>query len=219
VGKFTLLSRVSAAKPKIADYPFTTLVPNLGVVGVDRTRAPLRDGRYPRLIENAHQGAGLGIQFLKHLERTRLLLHLLDVSGLSGREDSIEDYFKINAELEAFSEELSKLPQIVVLARVDLVNDRETLRPIIAFFESQEIAVFPVSGVTGEGIEPLLYHIWGRLKELPKPDTSPDDTGVVVIRAGAAGATAARPRTTRAASRWPARTMGRWWSPARAWSA
>jgi GTP-binding protein len=165
VGKSTLLSRVSAAKPKIADYPFTTLVPNLGVVRVDdESNFVIAD--IPGLIEKASEGAGLGIQFLKHLERTRLLLHLVDVSGLSGR-DPIEDYHMINRELAAFSDELAHLPQIIVLTRIDVVNDRETLIPIRAFFEDLGFEVHEVSSVTGENIEPLVYQIWTRLKTLP----------------------------------------------------
>jgi GTPase len=114
VGKSTLLSRVSAAKPKIADYPFTTLVPNLGVVRIDDAHNFVM-ADIPGLIENAHQGAGLGIQFLKHLERTRLLVHLVDVSGMTGR-DPIEDYHTINRELGMFSEDLAKLPQVIALS-------------------------------------------------------------------------------------------------------
>lgn len=166
VGKSTLLAAVSAARPKIADYPFTTLVPNLGVVRVDDfTNFVMAD--VPGLIENASEGAGLGIQFLKHLERTRLLVHLLDVSGFSGR-DPLEDFGIINRELVAFSEELSALPQVVAFSRVDLVSDRTVLKGLREHFEARGLTVFPISGVTGEGVEDLIIHVWQRLQELPK---------------------------------------------------
>ncbi len=170
VGKSTLLSRVSAAKPKIADYPFTTLVPNLGVVRVTHDFSfVIAD--IPGLIENAHQGAGLGIQFLKHLERTRLLVHLVDVSGLTGR-DPIEDYHTINGELAKFRGELAKLPQIIVLSKVDVVADRASLQPVVEFFEGLDSGpVFQISAVTGEGIEPFLFHLGTRLQEIPKEVT------------------------------------------------
>jgi GTP-binding protein len=170
VGKSTLLSRVSAAKPKIADYPFTTLVPNLGVVRLDDLRNFIM-ADIPGLIENAHQGAGLGIQFLKHLERTRLLVHLVDVSGMTGR-DPFEDYQVINQELAAFSERLAKLPQVIVLSRTDIIPEREQLKPYLEFFEGQGLTVFPISAVTGENIEALIYHLWTRLQEIPR-DTIP----------------------------------------------
>lgn len=180
VGKSTLLSRISAAKPKIADYPFTTLVPNLGVVRVDRDHNFVV-ADIPGVIENAHKGAGLGIQFLKHLERTRLLVHLLDVSGVSGR-DPLEDYETINRELAEFSADLAALPQVVALARIDVLSDPESLGPLIANFRDKEdVAVFPISSVTGEGIEPLIYYMWSRLQEMPAKGTEPMDSGPVRI--------------------------------------
>jgi GTP-binding protein len=180
VGKSTLLSRVSAAKPKIADYPFTTLVPNLGVVRVDESHNFVM-ADIPGLIERASEGAGLGIQFLKHLERTRLLVHLIDVSGLSGR-DPIDDYHVINKELAAFSADLAKLPQIIALSRIDVVADRASLMPYRRYFEEQGLPVFPISGVTGEGIEPLIYHIHTRLSGMPAKGTEePEITGPVRI--------------------------------------
>ena len=180
VGKSTLLSRISAAKPKIADYPFTTLVPNLGVVRVDElNNFVVAD--IPGIIENAHEGAGLGIQFLKHLERTRLLIHLVDVSGASGR-DPIADYHTINNELASFSPELAKLPQIIALSRVDVVMDRETLKPLVSFFEDQGFKVFPISSVTGENMEPLVYHLHTLLQQMPAKGTEqPEVIGPVRI--------------------------------------
>ncbi|MGC4045859.1 MAG: GTPase ObgE [Armatimonas sp.] len=173
VGKSTLLARVSAARPKIADYPFTTLIPNLGVVRVtENDNFVLAD--IPGLIEGASEGAGLGIQFLKHLERTRLLVHLIDVSGLSGR-DPESDFTIINNELANFSEELSALPQIVALSRIDVLGaDRDEVERLKAHFEAQGATVFPISAVTGEGIEALIWHVHQRLQEIPKEAPSPD---------------------------------------------
>ncbi|MBB6049330.1 GTPase ObgE [Armatimonas rosea] len=177
VGKSTLLAAVSAARPKIADYPFTTLVPNLGVVpAADHHNFVMAD--VPGLIENASEGAGLGIQFLKHLERTRLLVHLLDVSGLSGR-DPLEDFGIINRELDAFSEDLAKLPQIVVFSRIDVLGDRTGLVPLRQFFEARGLEVFPISAVTGEGVRDLILHVWTKLQEIPKE--VPKLSGVVHI--------------------------------------
>ncbi|GAB4452886.1 MAG: GTPase ObgE [Armatimonadaceae bacterium] len=183
VGKSTLLSRVSAAKPKIADYPFTTLVPNLGVVRVDDLRNFVM-ADIPGIIENAHQGAGLGIQFLKHLERTRLLIHLVDVSGMTGR-DPLEDYHIINRELAQFSESLAKLPQIVALSRIDIIADRDHLTPYIEYFEEKGLKVFPISAVTGENIEALVYHLWDRLQEIPRdlaPTEMPEGPVRITVR-------------------------------------
>ena len=180
VGKSTLLASVSAAKPKIADYPFTTLVPNLGVVRVDDEHNFVM-ADIPGVIERASEGAGLGIQFLKHLERTRLLLHLLDVSGLSGR-DPMDDYTIINRELVAFSEPLSQLHQIVVLSRIDVVTNRADYAPLQAYFEAQGLRVFPVSAVTGEGIEPLIYHVWTELQKLPPKWSASAEAGAGPVR-------------------------------------
>jgi len=168
VGKSTLLAAVSAARPKIADYPFTTLVPNLGLVRVDHVHHfVLAD--VPGLIEGASEGSGLGIQFLKHLERTRLLLHLLDVSGLSGR-DPLEDYRIINQELRSFSPTLAELPQRVVLARADLVADRSLLSSIRSHFEHLRVPVHEISAVTGEGVQDLLWATWQQLSSLTRPE-------------------------------------------------
>jgi Obg family GTPase CgtA len=178
VGKSTLLARVSAAKPKIADYPFTTLVPNLGVVRVsEESNFVMAD--IPGLIENASEGAGLGIQFLKHLERTRLLVHLVDVSGMTGR-DPLEDYRIINRELAAFSQDLAALPQVIALSRMDLVSDRSTLEPYVRFFEEQGLKVFPFSSVTGENVEALVLHLWGLLEKMPARGAAPADGPVVI---------------------------------------
>jgi GTP-binding protein len=172
VGKSTLLARVSAARPKIADYPFTTLIPNLGVVRVTESdNFVLAD--IPGLIEGASEGAGLGIQFLKHLERTRLLIHLIDVSGLSGRTPD-EDFAVINGELEKFSDQLAALPQVVALSRVDVLGEeRGEISRLKAHFEALGASVFPISAVTGEGVEALVWHVHQRLQAIPKEAPTP----------------------------------------------
>lgn len=179
VGKSTLLSRVSAARPKIADYPFTTLVPNLGVVRIGED-ANFVMADIPGVIEGASEGAGLGIQFLKHLERTRLLCHLLDMSGLSGREP-LEDYDIINKELAKFSDDLAALPQTIVLSRIDVVAERAEVETLKAHFEGLGFVVFPISSVTGEGIEPLKWHLHQRLLEIPKVAAKADGPVKITI--------------------------------------
>lgn len=164
VGKSTLISKISAAKPKIADYPFTTLVPNLGVVKVDTKSFVVAD--MPGLIEGAHEGAGLGHQFLRHIERTRLLVHIIDVSGLTGR-DPMHDFDAINEELRLHSDKLAALPQIVALNKVDMPDAAkitEVLRPAL---ESRGLDVFEISALTGQGLQPLLYRIAAKLEDMP----------------------------------------------------
>ncbi|WP_418790724.1 GTPase ObgE [Phosphitispora sp. TUW77] len=161
-GKSTIISRISAAKPKIADYPFTTLVPNLGVV-----RMP--DGHsfivadIPGLIEGAHQGAGLGHEFLRHVERTRVLVHLVDMAGVDGR-DPITDFRTINRELEAYNPGLAQRPQIVAANKMDLPGAAENYQ----IFKSElgdAVEIFPISAVTGKGVESLLYRVAEVLSE------------------------------------------------------
>ncbi len=148
VGKSTLISRISNAKPKIADYPFTTLVPNLGVVKVDETDFVVAD--IPGLIEGAHEGKGLGIDFLKHIERSKMLVHLLDVT----RDDLKEDYKKLNDELKLFSKELAKKPQMLVVSKIDATIP-EIIEETKANFKKEK-PIF-ISSVTGEGLDPFLY--------------------------------------------------------------
>lgn len=173
VGKSTLISKISAARPKIADYPFTTLVPNLGVVKIADTSFVVAD--MPGLIEGAHEGAGLGHQFLRHIERTRLIVHLIDVSGLSGR-NPVHDFDTINQELAAHSERLASLPQIVALNKVDMPDAREIIDQLKPELESRGLEVFEISSLTGEGIQPLLYRLAARLEELPHQELEqPED--------------------------------------------
>lgn len=159
VGKSTLLSRVTNAKPKIANYHFTTLNPNLGVVDLDGTKGfVIAD--IPGLIEGASEGVGLGYEFLKHIERTKVLVHLVDAASTEGR-DPIEDINKINKELEAYNPELMKRPQIIAANKIDVIyaGDENPVDKIKAEFEPKGIKVFGISAVSGQGLKELLYEI------------------------------------------------------------
>ena len=154
-GKSTLISRISAARPKIADYPFTTLEPNLGVVQLpDYKSFVVAD--IPGLIEGAHAGAGLGIQFLRHIERTRLLAHLVDTSDTTGR-DPASDFEIILNELASFSDELPKKPMIVVATKVDAAQDAARIEAVRELAHQRGFAFFEISSVTGQGIEELKF--------------------------------------------------------------
>jgi GTP-binding protein len=160
VGKSTLISRLSAAKPKIANYAFTTLEPNLGVVQVGdfpHTKS-FTVADLPGLIEGAHLGHGLGIQFLKHIERTSVVVHLVDVSDGSGRPDPVEDFKVITAELKSFDPALAKKPTILVAAKVD-VADPAKLKKLTAMAKRRKLPFYVISAVTGEGIEPLKFAV------------------------------------------------------------
>ena len=160
-GKSTLISKISAARPKIADYPFTTLVPNLGVVNFsDEINFVVAD--IPGIIEGAHEGAGLGIKFLKHIERTRLLIHLIDIAPAEER-DPVDDFKKMNNELISFNAELSGKPQIVVLNKIDMIESEEKLLSIEKKFHEAHIEFLTISAVTGKGIDDLLNLIVKKL--------------------------------------------------------
>ncbi len=167
VGKSTLISRLSAAKPKIADYPFTTLEPNLGVVTIGE--APHEESfvvaDIPGLIEGAHDGAGLGVQFLRHVERTRLLVHLVDVSDASGRPDPVEDFKVINGELASFGHGLEDKPMLVVGSKADVANP-EKLKKLQAMAKRRKLPFYLISAVTGAGVNELKYAMGKRVKEL-----------------------------------------------------
>ncbi len=163
VGKSTLLSKISAARPKIADYPFTTLSPNLGVVSVYDQSFVAAD--IPGLIEGAADGAGLGHDFLRHIERTRMLCHVVDISGCEGR-DPVEDFVKINEELKGYSEKLAALPQIVVCNKCDVVGAEENLKRFREVY-GDRYAVYPLAAATGKGKEALLKGIMETLETLP----------------------------------------------------
>jgi GTP-binding protein len=152
-GKSTLISRISAARPKIADYPFTTLEPNLGVVSTeDQHTFVVAD--IPGLIEGAHQGHGLGVQFLRHIERTRLLAHLVDVSEASGR-DPVQDFDIVMRELASFSEDLAAKPMIVVATKLDAAQDPERIAALAEHARERGLAFYPISSATGQGIDAL----------------------------------------------------------------
>ena len=165
-GKSTFLSRVTAAKPEIADYPFTTLRPILGVASVGDYSFVIAD--IPGLIEGAHAGRGLGHEFLRHVERTKLLLHLIDLTDLT--RDPKEAFEKINKELELYSPELAKKPQIVVGTKIDALTDRSKIEELKKYFEERRYPFFAVSAVTGEGMEELMWFVARKLKELEGPD-------------------------------------------------
>jgi GTP-binding protein len=169
VGKSTLISRISAARPKIADYPFTTLEPNLGVVLVGKgpTERSFVVADIPGLIEGAHTGSGLGTQFLRHIERTRLLVHLVDISDASGRPDPVQDVEVIRGELESFGAGLEQKPVIMVASKIDAAN-KDKLAILKKYCKKQKLELFPISAVTGEGIEKLKYAMADKVDELRK---------------------------------------------------
>lgn len=167
VGKSTFLSTVTSARPKIANYQFTTLEPNLGVVkSKDGSSFVIAD--IPGIIEGASQGVGLGLQFLRHIERTRLLLHLIDVSGLEGR-NPVEDFNIINEELKSYSENLANRKQIIVATKCDVPN-QELLEQLENLAKEKNMEFFKISSVTGDGLEKLLDYVSSILKTLPKEE-------------------------------------------------
>ncbi len=169
-GKSTLLAAVSAARPKIADYPFTTLQPNLGVVAVD-DEYDFVMADLPGLIEGAHAGSGLGHQFLRHIERTRLLIHLLDGAG----EDLLRHFDQINRELGLFNPALTDRPQIVVLNKMDLPDARDRWPAIKGAMRERGLPVFAISAATGEGVRELMAQVGQMLRRLPKPEPAAEE--------------------------------------------
>jgi len=172
-GKSTLISRISAARPKIAAYPFTTLEPHLGVVSADPDAAPGTGRTFvvadvPGLIEGAHEGAGLGTRFLKHLERTRLIAHLVDTSDANDR-DPVQDFEIIEHELASFSPQLAEKPMIVVATKLDATTDRDRLEKLLAYAAQRGLEFHAISSATGEGILPLVRAMADRLERIPKP--------------------------------------------------
>lgn len=165
VGKSTLIAHISAARPKIADYPFTTLSPNLGVVGMSDNRSFVV-ADIPGLIEGAHSGYGLGHRFLSHLERTKVLVHIIDVSSASGR-DPLNDYNAIRRELALYPIDpndgvrpLDQRPQVVAANKIDALDEPSRLDRLSAMLREQAVPVYPISAVTGEGLQPLLEALW-----------------------------------------------------------
>jgi GTP-binding protein len=178
VGKSTLISRISAARPKIADYPFTTLEPNLGVVAVGDKREEISFvvADIPGLIEGAHEGAGLGTQFLRHIERTRLLVHLVDVSDASGRPDAIQDVEVILGELDSFGAHLAEKPMLMVASKIDVAN-KNKIAKLKQYCKKKKLHLFPISAVTGEGIEKLKFAMAEKVEELREESTPSEGAG------------------------------------------
>ena len=168
VGKSTFLSVVTDAKPKIANYHFTTIEPNLGVVKT-KNGDSFVIADIPGIIEGASEGVGLGIQFLRHVERTRLLLHVIDVSGVEGR-NPVEDFYTINEELKKYSEKLSTRKQIIVANKMDIMQDDKGLKELEALAKKENLELYKISGVTGEGVTELLNRVSEVLKTLAKEE-------------------------------------------------
>ncbi len=167
-GKSTILSVVTSARPKIAEYHFTTLEPNLGVVKTEYGDSfVLAD--IPGIIEGASEGVGLGLRFLRHIERTRLLLHVIDVSGSEGR-DPVEDFKTINKELKKYSKKLSTRKQIIVANKVDAMQDENLYKELEKLAKEKELEIFKISAVTGEGLKELFSYVSKILKTLPKEE-------------------------------------------------
>lgn len=168
VGKSTILSVVTSATPKIADYHFTTLEPNLGVVKAEYGDSfVIAD--IPGLIEGASEGTGLGIQFLRHIERTRLLLHVVDVSGSEGR-NPVQDFYTINRELEKYSKKLATRKQIIVANKADIAQDEMLYKELENLAREQKMEIFKISAATGQGLKELMTHVSKVLKTLPKEE-------------------------------------------------
>ena len=173
VGKSTILSMVTSARPKIADYHFTTLEPNLGVVKTEYGDSfVIAD--IPGIIEGASEGTGLGLQFLRHIERTRLLLHVIDISGSENRKP-VEDFKIINEELKKYSEKLSKRKQIIVANKIDSMQDETLYQELEELAKKENLEIFKVSAATGEGLKPLFTRVSEVLKTLPKENIIEDN--------------------------------------------
>src|SRR5690606_30835142 len=178
VGKSTLLSVVSAAKPKIAEYHFTTIVPNLGMVETEDHRSFVM-ADLPGLIEGAHQGVGLGHQFLRHVERTRLIVHVIDMAGTEGR-DPYDDYVKINEELKEYDPKLLQRPQIIAANKMDMPGAKENLQQFKERLD-ENTPVYEISAITKSGVRELLFAIADKLDEIPKVAPEFEDTEQEVV--------------------------------------
>ena len=176
VGKSSILRKVSAAQPEVAAYHFTTLNPILGVVNLPDHRSFVM-ADIPGLIDGASEGVGLGHDFLRHIERTKILIHVIDVSGIEGR-DPIEDYEKINAELAKYSEKLSRKQQIVAANKIDLLGDSDNLERLMDYMAAHGVEVYPICAMTGEGMDKLLELVWTMLEEYVE---EPDETTEEVV--------------------------------------
>lgn len=178
VGKSTILSMVSAAKPKIANYHFTTLSPNLGVVNIKGIESFVV-ADIPGLIEGAHEGVGLGIEFLRHIERTRILVHVIDVSGIEGR-DPVDDFYKINNELANYSEKLTKKPQIVAANKTDIPGFEENFEKLENEMNELGIKVFKISAATNKGVKELMLYVASLLDQMPEEEEEISEEDIFV---------------------------------------
>ena len=176
VGKSSILRKVSAAQPEVAAYHFTTLHPILGVVNLPDHRSFVM-ADIPGLIDGASEGVGLGHDFLRHIERTKILIHVVDVSGIEGR-DPIEDYEKINAELAKYSEKLARKRQVVAANKIDLLGDSDNLERLMDYMTAHGVEVYPICAMTGEGMDKLLERVWTMLEEYVE---EPDETTEEVV--------------------------------------
>lgn len=168
VGKSTILSRMTLATPKIANYHFTTIDPNLGVVKLENGESFVM-ADIPGLIEGASEGVGLGLKFLRHVERTRLLLHVIDVAGTEGR-DPVEDFYKINQELEKYSEKLAQKMQIIAANKADVLQNEDNYERLAKVAKEKGYEIYKISAVTGDGLKELFQRVAGKLKEIPKTE-------------------------------------------------
>lgn len=180
VGKSTLLSKVSSARPKIANYHFTTLTPNLGVVSMGEGESFVM-ADIPGLIEGAHEGVGLGHDFLKHVERTRMLIHVIDVAALDGRNPK-DDFHIINRELKEYNENLAKRPQVIAANKID-VADEKMLKDFTGDMEKLGYKVFPISAATGYGVKELVNYVYEMVKTLPEPEVYKPEITETVYKA------------------------------------
>lgn len=176
VGKSSILRKVSAAQPEVAAYHFTTLNPILGVVNLPDHRSFVM-ADIPGLIDGASEGVGLGHDFLRHIERTKILIHVVDVSGIEGR-DPIDDYEKINAELAKYSEKLARKRQVVAANKIDLLGDSDNLERLMDYMTAHGVEVYPICAMTGEGMDKLLERVWTMLEEYVE---EPDETTEEVV--------------------------------------
>jgi GTP-binding protein len=179
-----LISRISAARPKIANYPFTTLAPNLGVVSLSGNRSFVV-ADVPGLIKGAHEGHGLGDRFLRHVERTKVLVHLVDVSGASGR-DPVEDFDTIQEELRLFDQQVAQKPQIVAANKIDALDDPDALKRLTKHVRARKLPLIPISGVAGDGLPELLEAAWreiarARASDVKENDVQPDSEGIDLL--------------------------------------
>ena len=191
-GKSTLISRISAARPKIADYPFTTLVPNLGVVTLSADRSFVV-ADVPGLIKGAHEGHGLGHQFLRHIERTKVLVHLVDVSGASGR-DPGEDFETILDELQRFSPAVAAKPQIVAANKMDAVDEPDRVKALERRVKKRKLTFLKISGASGQGVDALLEAAW---KEIAKAQVKTEEAPAIRLKTESTDLLAAERRAAR----------------------